>query len=158
MINLIAACGTNGVMGKDGRLPWNIPKDWEYFLETTRNGTLIMGRRCFAEMGSHVLDRKVIALSRNPDMKFKGAEKASSLQEALKMSQGETIWICGGQKIYEESMPIAERLYLTLIGSDFDGDVRFPAWKEIFSKEISRKTCVDSGYQLTFLILGRGKQ
>ncbi|MFP6900113.1 MAG: dihydrofolate reductase, partial [Opitutales bacterium] len=79
MINLIVACARNRVIGKDGRLPWRIREDWEYFLEKTKQGTLIMGRRCYNEMGKHLRDREVIALSRNPEQSFPHARKASSL-------------------------------------------------------------------------------
>ena len=157
MINLIVACARNRVIGKDGRLPWKIREDWEYFLEKTKQGTLIMGRRCYHEMGKHLLDREVIALSRDPDHSFTNARKASSLPEALELARekdGE-IWICGGQAIYEEALPLADRLYLTLIEAEFDGDVFFPSWESTFTRVLSRKETAVDDLSLVFLVLGR---
>ena len=158
MLNVIVACGRERVIGKNGRLPWKIREDWEYFLEVTKTGTLVMGRRCFAEMRPNTRDRNVIALSRNPNVDFPGARKASSLQEALGIAEkGDgDIWICGGRKLYEEALPLADRLYLTFIDADFEGDVFFPPWEEIFTEEISRRESIDAGYRLTFLTLTKG--
>ena len=155
MKNIIVACGRKRVIGKNGQLPWNIKEDWEHFLNLTRHGTLVMGRRCFAELGAYSRNRKVIVLSRNPGMKFSGARKASSLLQALDMANDEVVWICGGEKVYEEALLLADRLYLTLIDADFKGDVFFPPWEKIYTEEISRRESKDSGYRLTFLTLGR---
>ena len=157
MINLIVACARNRVIGKDGRLPWRIREDWEYFLEKTKQGTLVMGRLCYNEMGKHLIDREVIALSRNPTQSFEHARKASSLPEALEMAQSNDgeVWICGGQAIYEEAMPLADRLYLTLIDADFEGDVFFPAWEDQFTNELARREMVLDGLRLVFVVLER---
>ncbi|MBL63285.1 MAG: hypothetical protein CMI30_07725 [Opitutae bacterium] len=157
MINLIVACARNRVIGKDGRLPWRISEDWEYFLEKTRQGTLVMGRRCYDEMGKHLLDRKVVALSRNPTQSFEHARKASSLPEALEMAQSNDgdVWICGGQAIYEEAMPLADRLYLTLIDAEYEGDVFFPPWEDQFTNELARREMVLAGLRLVFVVLER---
>jgi len=159
MLNIIVACGRSRVIGKAGRLPWNIQEDWEYFLETTKSGTLIMGKHCFAEMGRHTKDRKVIALSRDPKVKFPKTRKAGSLPEALAMAEGDggDVWICGGRIVYEEAMPLADRLYLTLIDAEFEGDVFFPAWEHMFTRELSRRESESSGYRLTYLTLAKEK-
>ena len=157
MINLIVACARNRVIGKDGRLPWRIREDWEYFLEKTKQGTLIMGRRCYDEMGKHLLDRDVIALSRDSNKSFEHARKASSLPEALEMAQSNDgdVWICGGQAIYEEAMPLADRLYLTLIDAEYEGDVFFPPWEDQFTNELSRREISLDELLLVFLVLER---
>ncbi len=105
------------------------------------------------------MDRKVIALSRDPNEEFPGARKASSLPDALEMAkkEGGDIWICGGHKIYEEALPLADRLYLTFIDADFEGDAFFPPWENLFTREISRHECEGGGYHLTFLILAKAK-
>ena len=156
MINLIVACSRNRVIGKDGKLPWRIREDWEYFLEQTKQGTLIMGRRCYNEMGKHLLDREVIALSRNPEQSFQHARKAGSLPDALEMAAGGgEVWICGGQAIYEEAMPLAERLYLTFIDAEYEGDVFFPAWEDQFPHELSHREISTGTGRLTFFALAR---
>jgi len=157
MINLIVACSRYRVIGKDGRLPWKIREDWEYFLEKTKQGILVMGRRCYDEMGKHLLDREVITLSRDPNTTFEHARKAGSLPEALELARanGGEIWICGGQGIYEEAMPLADRLYLTLIDAEYEGDVSFPAWEDQFPNELSRREITIDGVSLVFLVLER---
>ena len=159
MLNIIVACGRSRVIGKAGRLPWSIKEDWEYFLETTKSGTLIMGKHCFTEMGRHTKDRKVIALSRDPKVEFPKTRKAGSLPEALAMAKDDEgeIWICGGRIVYEEAMPLADRLYLTLIDATFEGDVFFPQWKHLFTRELSRRESESSGYRLTYLTLAKEK-
>lgn len=157
MINLIAACGHNRVIGKDGKLPWSIKEDWEYFLETTKDGILIMGRRCYDEFESFADGREVIALSRDPSKSFQRARKAESLNAAIEdcRKRSRTAWICGGREIYDEALPIADKLYLTLIDAPFAGDVYFPAWENLFKRELSRSRISTKEYELTFLILGK---
>ena len=157
MINLIAACDSNNLIGKNGKLPWKIEKDWHYFLQTTKDGVLIMGRKCFEDFQNYAKSRSVIVLSRNKKASFTHAMKANSLQEALKIAErmNKIIWICGGRKVYEEAMPIAEHLYLTEIESVFEGDVFFPDWKKFFVKEISCTEEEENGIALRFRVLGK---
>ena len=157
MIDLIAACGHNRIIGKQGKLPWSIKEDWEYFLATTRGGILIMGRHCYEEFEQFAPEREVIALTRNPEQKFPHAQKSNSLGEALEICRAKkkTAWICGGREIYEESFPLADKLYLTLIDAPFSGDVFFPPWKDTFVREISKKKLPTKNYLLTFLVLGK---
>ena len=156
-INIIVACGNNRVIGRDGRLPWDIEADWKYFLETTKNGILIMGRKCFEDFQPFAQSREVLVLSRNPTIEFPFANKAGSLSEALEVTRkyGKTAWVCGGEKIYEEAMPLADHLYLTAIDADFEGDVYFPPWQTFFTLELSRRSAVCGAHNLDFLILGK---
>ena len=78
MIRMIAACARNRVMGKDGTLPWNIRADWNYFLEKTQSGVLLMGRRSYEDFTGYAQSRPVVVLSRNPTKKFPHAHRASS--------------------------------------------------------------------------------
>ncbi|MEK9783528.1 MAG: dihydrofolate reductase, partial [Opitutales bacterium] len=132
MIRMIAACARNRVMGINGTLPWKIERDWEHFLETTRDGVMVMGRRCYEDFVEHARNRKVIALSRNPNHHFAYAQRADCLSGALEMAStmGKNTWICGGEEIYREAMPWGEELYLTQIDASFEGDAFFPSWEE----------------------------
>ena len=154
MINLIVACGKNRVIGRNGKLPWAIKEDWEYFLEKTTGGVLIMGRNCFSEFESYAQEREVIVLTRNPELVFKHAQAAHSLQSALLKAQklNKTIWICGGERIYEEAMPLANLLYITQIDRCFEGDVFFPEWEKVFRREIFRKEIKAGDLTLQFLV------
>lgn len=155
MINLIAACGHNRVIGNKGKLPWAIKEDWKYFLDTTKDGILIMGRRCYEEFERFASGREVIALSRNPSQTFELARKSDSLTNAIETCRkaNKTAWVCGGREIYEEAIPLADRLYLTLIDAPFEGDVFFPPWEETFGHELSNKKIRAGEYDLTFRVL-----
>lgn len=157
MIRMIAACARNRVMGAGGTLPWNIQADWDYFLETTRDDVLLMGRRCYEDFTEHAVSRKVVVLSRNSARQFTHGKKASNLADGLELARsiGNNTWICGGEEIYREAMPLAEELYLTKIDQDYTGDALFPPWQEYFTKEISRKEMITENKKLTFLILGK---
>ena len=144
-------------MGKDGTLPWNIRADWNYFLEKTQSGVLLMGRRCYEDFTGYAESRAVVVLSRNSTDPFPHAHRASSLEEGIETASklGDDVWICGGASIYEEAMPLAKELFLTQIDADFEGDVKFPSWHQHFAREISRKEITSDGYRLTFSVLGK---
>ena len=153
MINLIVACGNNRVIGKNGRLPWSIKEDWNYFMETTVAGSMIMGKICYQEFECHIGTREVIALTRDSSFQYPHARTANSLNTAISMATCRPIWICGGEALYREAFPLANRLYITLIDKTFDGDVFFPPWETTFTRVISRKAMKTSEFDLEFLIL-----
>ena len=157
MIRMIAACARNRVMGAGGTLPWQIQEDWEYFLESTKGGALLMGRRCYEDFTDYVQDREVVVLSRDPSREFPYAHRADNLQDGLDLasSLAPDTWICGGERIYGEAMPLAEELYLTQIDAKYEGDVFFPEWENFFKREISRKEVKLNGLKLTFRVLGK---
>jgi dihydrofolate reductase len=136
-IYLILAVARNGAIGRAGRLPWSLPEEWKYFLEKTRGGILLHGRKCQDHHGRALPNREVIVLSRNPDyVPPPGARAAHSLAEGLTLAQASPhsgpIWIGGGPEIYREALPLADRVYLTAIDADFDGDSFLP--QEIFTQ------------------------
>ena len=157
MINLIAACDRNMLMGNQGKLPWNIRKDWDYFQKKTKGGILIMGRTCYEDFQQHQQPHEVIVLSKAYSGNFKGAQRSYSLEGALQIAKArkKPIWICGGRKVYEEAMPQADYLYLTQIDSVFKGDVYFPPWKTTFTREISRVTEQENGITLHFTVYAK---
>lgn len=157
MINLIVACGNNRVIGKNGRLPWTIPEDWDYFMNTTNGGSMIMGRTCYDEFAPHSHDREVIALTRDHTFRFPHAKTAHSLTHALSLAENEQIWICGGEALYQEAFPLASRLYLTLIEHDFEGDVFFPSWEKTFSKILTQRKVQTEEFTLEFLVLEKNE-
>jgi dihydrofolate reductase len=136
-IHIILAVARNGAIGLQGRLPWKLPEEWQYFLATTRGGILIHGRQSQDHHGAALPEREVIVLSRNPNyVPPPGAKLARSLTEALRAAQESPhpgpIWIGGGPEIYRESLPLADRVYLTEIYADFAADTFLP-W-EIFAQ------------------------
>ncbi len=132
-VHLILAVARNGAIGRQGLLPWKLPQEWQYFLDKTRGGILIHGRKCQDHHGLPLPEREVIVLSRNPDYTPPpGARVAHIWPEALALAQVSAhpgpIWVGGGPEIYRVALPDADRIYLTEIHADFDGDTFLP-WK-----------------------------
>lgn len=151
---MIVACSENRVIGKNGQLPWSIPEDTEYFHNKVRGGVVITGRKSFGELGVPLPDTDTIVLSRDPSYAPMSVLTALSLPLALDLAQiieGEgPIWICGGQAIYEEGLPLTDRLFLTLVHAEVDGDTYFPDWRFHFSvKQFERKSSNEQ-FEYTF--------
>jgi dihydrofolate reductase len=157
-IYIIVACSENRIIGKDGGLPWSIPEDTHYFRNKVKGGIVIEGRRCFEESGEAFPDSDTIVLSRDPLFCPRGVLTAVSLPLALELAQGlegdGPIWICGGETIYEESLPLADKLYLTVVHANVEGDTSFPKWQDYFSAELECRESSDENYKYTFFVLG----
>jgi len=117
----------NRVIGIDNKLPWHLPGELQYFKQITSGHTVIMGRKTFESISKPLPDRRNIVITRNKEYAAEGVEVVHSLEEALKLSQGDLEqFIIGGAQIYEEALKIADRLYVTLIYEHFEGDAHFP--------------------------------
>ena len=141
------------MIGRKGRLPWDIPEDWEYFLEQTREGTLVFGRRCYEEMIERTKEgRQAVVLSRNPVFQPTFGYKATSIADALAIAKSfkREIWICGGEQIYRETLPLADRLLITKIHADIKGDTHFPPWESYFPYETLHQDSQDTNYRYSF--------
>lgn len=156
---MIVACSRNRVIGKEGRLPWSIPEDWQYLLDNVRGHVIIEGRKAFEELNEPLPETQAVVLTRSPGWQGTGAVAADSLPTALAMANtlgGSEIWICGGERVYEEAMPYANELYLTLVHTEIpDGDAFFPPWDVVFDRELSRIESHSGGYPLTYFRFGR---
>lgn len=121
---------SNNVIGRDNDLPWRLPDDMRYFMRTTTGHTVVMGRRTWESMGGRALpNRRNIVVTRQPDYAATGAEVAHSVDEAIALATeaGETeLFICGGARVYADAMARADRLYLTHVHVEIDGDTYFP--------------------------------
>ena len=135
----IAAMALNRVIGNNQQLPWHIPEELKHFRETTLNQTLLMGRKTFESMGARPLPhRKTYILTTN-NTRFEGVHTIHSINELDTLN--ETIWLCGGAKIYEQFLPQCSELILTVILQTFDGDAFFPPFEHLFEKkEIIKQT------------------
>lgn len=133
MINIIAAVAKNGVIGSDGKIPWNIPEDKSYFKKITLGGIVIMGRRTFEEIGFPLPDRYNIIVSKQKNFFGEKLITATSLDNALELARIygkehgiEEIFLCGGEKIYAQGLHFADRIYLTELNDEYEGDTFFP--------------------------------
>ncbi len=143
MISLIAAIGKNNEIGKGNTLLWHLPADMKHFKEITSLHAVIMGRKTFESVGKPLPNRRNIVITRDANYKKEGVEIVHSLSEALNLfaDQNEEIFIIGGGELYKETMPIADKLYITHIeAEDEEASVFFPeiipiVWNEISHKE-----------------------
>ena len=128
-ISAIVACAKNEVIGKNNEIPWYLPADFAYFKRTTINHHIIMGRNCFESIGRPLPKRTNIVITRNPFYIASGCLMVNSIADGLKMaeSNGETeAFIIGGGEIYKQSVDLWDKLYLTEVDLDTEGDVFFP--------------------------------
>ena len=143
MISIIVAIAENGVIGDKNALLWNIKEDMRRFRTTTTGHPVIMGRKTFESIGRPLPKRTNVVITRG-DASFEGCEVAHSLEEAIAMFPAEEeIFIIGGAQIYAQALPLADRLYLTIVHSDYEGDTSFPEinyseWREVSRQEFER--------------------
>lgn len=128
MLSMIAAMGRNRVIGRNGALPWHLPADLRWFRQKTMGHAVIMGRKTYDTVGMPLAGRRTIILSRVMPAPPPGCELARTLQEALaRCSEDPEPFIVGGGEIYRLALPLAERVYLTLVDLEPEGDAEFPA-------------------------------
>lgn len=132
-IALIAALASNRCIGNDNKLPWYLPEDLKYFKAVTTGKPVIMGRTTFDSIGRPLPNRTNIVVTRNPDFKHDGVKVAYSVEEAIKIAESvayidgsEEVIIMGGAQIYEQTLALAQRLYLTEVEQVVEGDAFFP--------------------------------
>lgn len=128
-ITLIAAMANNRVIGKDNAMPWHMPADLKHFKATTLGKPIVMGRKTFESIGRALPGRRNIVVSRNPAYEAEGCDVMGSLDEAITaLNHADEIIIMGGATLYEQAMPMADKLELTFIDLDTEGDAFFPEW------------------------------
>lgn len=126
-ISIIVAIAKNNVIGKDNQLIWHLPADLKHFKNLTTGHHIIMGRKTFESIGKPLPNRTSIIITRQKDYAFEGCITAGSLEEALtKVKYDDEIFIIGGGEIYAQAMPVADKLYITKIEQEFEGDIVFP--------------------------------
>jgi dihydrofolate reductase len=129
VLSLIVAAAENGVIGKDGKMPWRLPADGAYFRATTLGHPVITGRKNYEAMGRPLPGRLNIVITRQPDYQVSpGVMVVNSLAEALdlpEVKQAGEVFVIGGQEIYSQAMPLADKLYLTNVHADVEGDTFF---------------------------------
>lgn len=126
MIAMIAAVAKNHVIGKNGKIPWHIPEDMEHFRKLTMGHVIVMGRRTYEEIGHPLPGRMTYLVSSQLRVEAENCHTVSSLKEALREAGSRDVYICGGALLYEEALPLTDRLYLTELEAEPEGDVYFP--------------------------------
>jgi dihydrofolate reductase len=127
MVSIIVAIAQNGTIGDKNSLLWHIKEDMRFFRTTTSGHAVIMGRKTFESLGSKPLPKRKNIVITRADRTFDGALTAHSLEEAIAMAEGdEEIFIIGGAQIYAEALSVADRMYITRVERDYEGDTSFP--------------------------------
>jgi len=153
---IIAALDRNGIIGRDGRMPWHIREDLAWFQKQTLGHKVIMGRKTWLSLSKALVGRENIVLSRDPDFSPSGAIVVRNLSELIAFCGSEDCFVIGGAQIYRLFLDRASRLYLTKIGAEFEGDTYFPAidkrdWRLIYRRYLRSR----QGYKLRFTISER---
>lgn len=133
-ISIIVAMSVNRVIGKNNSLPWRLPDDLKRFKNLTMGHCLIMGRKTFESIGRPLPGREIIVVTRQDNFSPENVKVCHSLEDALELAKqieknGE-IFIGGGTEIFEQTLDIVDRIYLTIINKHFDGDAYFPEFDE----------------------------
>ena len=126
-LSLVVAASSNNGIGRDGGLPWHLPDDLRQFKRLTTGKAVIMGRSTYESIGRPLPDRRNIVMTRNADYVADGCDLVSSVSEAMDAVEGadETMIIGGGQ-VYRDFLPLADRIYLTRVHAEVEGDTYFP--------------------------------
>lgn len=128
MIALIVAHSDNGVIGKDGKIPWHIPEDLARFRQLTLGHVVVMGRKTFEGLGKPLPGRQTIVVSATKNFDALGCTTVPNLRQALLLAGGQDIYISGGAKLYDEALPLADVLYITVVHAQAEGDTHFPSF------------------------------
>ena len=157
MVSIIVAIAENGVIGDKNTLLWNIKEDMRRFRTTTTGHPVVMGRKTFESIGRPLPKRTNVVITRG-DNEFEGCHVAHSLEEAVAMFPAdEEVFIIGGAQIYKQALPLADKLYLTIVHRAYDGDTSFPEidyseWHEVAREEFERGEEYDGAFTFIDLI------
>jgi len=131
MISIIAAMAKRKVLGKDNKMPWHLPAELQYFKKITLGKPIIMGRKTFESIGKPLPGRENIVVTRQKDFIAAGVTIKHDLESAIAhVSHVDEVMIIGGANIYQQAINFADRMYLTLIDLECEGDAFFPNWNE----------------------------
>ena len=161
VISFIVATSENNVIGKDNKLPWCLPTDMRYFKNVTWGMPVIMGRKSFESLGKALKGRTNIVVTRNKDWKAEDVQVVQTIDRAITLAaqtDAREIFIIGGAEIFRSALPSADRIYLTLVHGNFEGDAFFPEMEKGEWKLISNRHCAadtKNPYALSFQVWER---
>jgi dihydrofolate reductase len=130
LVSFVVAASTNNAIGKNNQLMWSLPNDMKFFKNVTWAMPVLMGRKTFESLGKPLQGRLNIVITRKTDWQPEGAVVVHSLQDAIKAAIAgdyKEAFIIGGGEIFKEAMPVADKIYLTRVDAELDGDAFFPA-------------------------------
>lgn len=140
IVAIIVAMANNRVIGKDNKMPWHLPADLQHFKKVTLGKPIIMGRKTYESIGRPLPGRLNIVISRNAEYSLEGCKTVTSVEDAYKLVKDEEeVFIIGGGHLYNDLIGEADKLYLTFIDLDVDGDTFFPDYEKLNLKEGKRE-------------------
>jgi len=158
----------NRTIGRDNALPWHLPEDLKFFKRVTMGKPIIMGRKTWESIGRPLPGRCNIVISRNKNFTAHGIATVSSLHQAISLAEqislrdgGDEVCVIGGAEIYAQALPQADRLYLTQVHAEVEGDTLFPEFDLSQWEEVEREDFAASGsnsYDYSFLVLEKRPQ
>ena len=172
IISLIVAVSRNGVIGMDNQLPWHLPDDLRYFKSVTMGKPLIMGRKTHESIGRPLPGRTNIVITRQTDYQAEGIVVVNTLQQGLDKAEAisseaghEEVMVIGGAEIYQQALLQADRLYITHVHADVEGDAFFPevnwnCWQEVQREDHAADPVGDAQknpYDYSFVVYDRIK-
>lgn len=134
----IAAMASNRTIGDNGRLPWRISEELQWFRQTTLNQVLLMGRKTFESIGGRPLPQRTTYVLSSQKTIYEGAHTIASIDELATLTG--TVWLCGGARVYEQFLPLCSELLLSVIYKPYEGDAVFPKFEHLFQKQGILKT------------------
>ena len=161
MISIIVAVASNGVIGDKNSLLWHIREDMVHFRTTTSGHPVIMGRKTYDSIGRPLPKRTNVVITRDANLTIEGCTVVHSLEEAVSMfDSAEEVFVIGGAQIYAQALPLAERIYLTVVGKEYEGDTSFPdidyaEWIDLSREDYDRGE--EFEYPFSFITLERKK-
>ena len=161
-LSMIVAVAENGVIGRNNSLPWYLPNDLKYFKQTTMGKPVIMGRKTYESIGKPLPGRTNIVITRQADYQPEGVKVVSSVEAARELAESvclidgqEEAMIMGGAEIYALALPHTDRLYLTEVHADVEGDAFFPEYDKCLWQEVAREDFAAEGpnpYNYSFVV------
>lgn len=158
MISLVVAMDRNRLIGRDGDLPWRLPNDLKHFKRLTVGKTVLMGRKTWTSLGRPLPDRDNWVLTRDRGFAAEGCRVFHSLEDALAAHTGEELMVIGGAELYRQTLLLAQRLYVTEVDAQLEGDTHFPVldptqWRQVSAE--SHPADDRHAYAYTFKLLER---
>lgn len=140
-ISIVVAVSKNNVIGKEGKIPWRIPEELALFKRITSGHHILMGRKTYESIGKPLAERTNIVLTRDKSFQAEGCFIAYDLDEAIEFARQrgeEELMVIGGEEVYRQALPLADKIYISRIQKEVEGDSRFPELEENEWVEISR--------------------
>jgi dihydrofolate reductase len=160
ILSHVVAASENGVIGNKGCLPWRIPEDLKFFKEKTLGHVIIMGRKTFETLPNALSNRLNVVVTRTPGYEARGAMVVATIDQAIEIARqhrstyGNEVFIVGGGEIYRQTMNTVDRIYLTLIHKEYEGDAFYPV-KELGDFHLVKKDDRLEPLSFSFLVYER---